>query len=197
MAELNAKQMRFVSEYLIDLNGTQAARRAGYSYATANEQASRLLADDNIRHLVKEKMAEREKRTEITQDMVLREFAKIGFADIRRAVTWGSSVQVDSETGDAQFAAGISLRDSDDLDEDTAAAIAEVSQTKEGFKFKMHDKKGALESIGRHLGMFKDKVEHSGPNGAPLLEKETDEQLIARMQVIQQKFPGVFNLKKD
>lgn len=161
-------------EYLIDLNGTQAARRAGYSHATANEQASRLLADANIQQAVKYLMSEREKRTEITQDMVVREFAKIGFADIRRAVTWGATVEVDSETDETKIGAGIALRDSDDIDDDTAAAIAEVSQTKEGFKFKMHDKKGALDSIGRHLGMFKDKVEHTGKDGKDLFQEPTE-----------------------
>lgn len=191
MAELNPKQQRFVSEYLIDLNGTQAARRAGYSPATANEQASRLLADDNIRQAVKEKMAEREARTEITQDRVLKEFAKIGFADLRRAVTWGSAIEFDEESGDAQIANGIALRDSKDIDDDTAAAIAEVSQTKEGFKIKLHDKKGALESIGRHLGMFKDKMEVTGKDGGPVQYATlTTEQLHAEARALLALLPG-------
>jgi phage terminase small subunit len=71
MSQLNPKQLRFVDEYLIDLNGTQAAIRAGYSQKTANEQAARLLANVSLQAAIQEKMQERSKRTEITADYVL------------------------------------------------------------------------------------------------------------------------------
>jgi phage terminase small subunit len=63
----------------------------------------------------------------------------------------------------------VQLVDSDRLDDETAAAVAEISQTAQGgLKIKLHDKKSALDSIGRHLGMFKDKTELSGPDGSPI-----------------------------
>lgn len=71
MRELTAKQARFVDEYLIDLNATQAAIRSGYSAKTANEQGARLLAKVSVQASLSEKIKEREKRTEITQDYVL------------------------------------------------------------------------------------------------------------------------------
>lgn len=156
---LTAKQQRFVDEYLIDLNATQAAARAGYSKKTANEQGSRLLANVSVSAAIHQRMNERSGRVEITQDMVLRELAKIGFSDIRKVVRWGETQvrMVDGDEGEAEEMVpyhGLALIDSTDVDDATAAAIAEVSQGRDGLKVKLHDKKGALVDIGRHLGMF-------------------------------------------
>ncbi|WP_122593263.1 terminase small subunit [Pseudomonas viridiflava] len=156
---LTAKQQRFVDEYLIDLNATQAAARAGYSKKTANEQGSRLLANVSVSAAIRQGMNARAGRVEITQDMVLKELAKIGFSDIRKVVRWGET-QVRMVDGDDDGPEdmvpyhGLALIDSSEIDEATAGAIAEVSQGKEGLKVKLHDKKGALVDIGRHLGMF-------------------------------------------
>lgn len=68
---ITPKQQRFAEEYLIDLNASQAAIRAGYSEATAPEQASRLLKNANVRAMIDERMAERSERTAITADYVL------------------------------------------------------------------------------------------------------------------------------
>ncbi|MFP6783691.1 terminase small subunit [Pseudomonas sp. FW306-2-2C-D06B] len=156
---LTAKQQRFVDEYLIDLNATQAAIRAGYSPKTADQQASRLLTNVKVRQYLAQRQGERAERTSITQDMVLRELAKIGFSDIRKIVRWGETMvrMVDGEEECAEDLVpyhGLALIDSTEIDDDTAGAIAEVSQGKEGLKVKLHDKKGALVDIGRHLGMF-------------------------------------------
>lgn len=162
---LTAKQQRFVEEYLVDLNATQAAIRAGYSKRTANEQGSRLLANVSVSAAVAKSMESRSGRTGITQDMVLRELAKIGFSDIRKVVRWGET-QVRMVDGEDECAEdmvpyhGLALIDSAEIDDDTAGAIAEVSQGKEGLKVKLHDKKSALVDIGRHLGMFG----HGGPS---------------------------------
>lgn len=83
-----AKQRAFVREYLIDLNATQAAIRAGYSASTANEQGSRLLANVSVKGVIEAAMDLRAERTDITADRVLRELAKIGFADIRKTIKW-------------------------------------------------------------------------------------------------------------
>jgi phage terminase small subunit len=89
MPALTAKQARFVAEYLVDLNATQAAIRAGYSARTANEQAARLLANVSVAAAVAEAQAARGKRTEVTQDRVALELARIAFGDPRRVMDWG------------------------------------------------------------------------------------------------------------
>lgn len=76
------RQRRFVEEYLIDLNATKAAIRAGYSKKTAQEQSSRLLSNVMVQDAISQAMKNRSIRTEITQDMVLEELAKIGFANM-------------------------------------------------------------------------------------------------------------------
>lgn len=166
-SELTPKQARFVEEYLIDLNATQAAIRAGYSEKTARQIGEENLSKPDIATAIGKAMAERSARTEITADRVLKELAKIGFADIRKAVSWRSNVvgMVEGEDGEERLVANneVTLINSDELDDDTAAAIGEVSQGKGGtLKIKFHDKKGALVDIGRHLGMFTDKVELGG-----------------------------------
>ena len=79
--KLNPKQKRFVKEYCVDLNGTQAAIRAGYSKKTANEQAAQILAKLSIQEAVKEEQSKIEGRIDITQDKVAQEIAKIAFAE--------------------------------------------------------------------------------------------------------------------
>jgi len=152
---LTEKQKRFCNEYLKDLNGTQAATRAGYSKKTANEQAARMLAKVSIQEYLQKRMKDRSERTEITQDRVLKEMARIAFFDTRKLF--------DDEGN---------LKNITDLDDDTATAIAGldvVSFYRKGnekellreitSKIKVVDKKGALDSIMRHLGMFeKDNV---------------------------------------
>ena len=82
MIHLNSKQQRFVEEYLIDLNATQAAIRAGYSPKTANVIGSENLAKPEISNAISRAMAERSRRTGISQDRVVQELAKIAFVNI-------------------------------------------------------------------------------------------------------------------
>ena len=83
MAKLTPKQERFCEEYLIDLNATQAAIRAGYSEKTAREQAAQNLSKLNIQEKIAELKAERSKRTEITQDSVIQELAAVARAEVK------------------------------------------------------------------------------------------------------------------
>lgn len=174
---LTPKQRRFVEEYLIDLNATQAAIRAGYSEETAYSQGQRLLKNVEIDAAIYKAQQARSERTEITQDMVLRELAKIGFSDIRRAIKWRSSLVTEEdnpEGGDVLVIKTIvsntvELVSSENLDDDTAAAVSEISQNATGgIKLKMYDKKGALVDIGKHLGMFVDRHEVTGKDGAAM-----------------------------
>lgn len=153
--KLTPRQAQFVREYLIDLNGTQAAIRAGFSKKTSNEQAVRLLANVSVRSQIDIAMAERAKRTEITQDRVLQELSRIAFFDPRRMLNADGSPKPINE-----------------LDDDTAAALAGMDITEEfegtgegrvfvGYtkKVKVSDKVSALGLAMRHLGMLKDKLE--------------------------------------
>lgn len=155
---LTPKQKRFVEEYLIDLNATQAAIRAGYSQKTAKEIGCENLTKPNIEIAIQTALAARSKRTEITAEMVLAELARVGFSNMAHYAKWNPD--------------GVTLVDSDNLTDDAARCVAEVSQTvtAEGgtVKFKLHDKVSALEKLGRHLGMFTEKVEVTGKNGGPL-----------------------------
>jgi phage terminase small subunit len=155
--DMTPRQKRFVEEYLIDLNATQAAIRAGYSPNRADATANKLLSFTEVQDTVAAAMAERSKRTEVTADQVVKELAVLAFTDFRKAVSWGPD--------------GVRLLPSDELSADEAAIIAEVSETRSenggSIKAKRYDKLKALELLGRHLGMFKDRVEIEKPLEPP------------------------------
>ena len=145
---LTDKQRRFVEEYLVDMNATQAAIRAGYSVRSAYSLGQRQLGKPEVQAALAAAQQDLSRRTGITQEMVLAELAKIGFSDIRKVVRWGNTelrTEVNDE-GETETHAyhGLHLVGADDVDEQTAAAIAEISETREGLKVKLHDKKGAL-----------------------------------------------------
>jgi phage terminase small subunit len=168
---LTAKQQRFISEYLVDLNATQAAIRAGYSAKTAYSIGEENLRKPEIAAALKTAIDEQIERTGISADRVLGELAKIGFSDIRKAVKWFSQANIaaiddaegEIEDGSIRFAVAnqVELISSADIADETAAAISEISMTdKGGLKIKFHDKRAALVDLGRHLKLFTDKVEH-------------------------------------
>lgn len=166
--ELTAKQRAFVREYLIDLNATQAAIRAGYSEKTARSIGDENLSKPDIAAAIEAAMKIRADRTDITADRVLKELAKIGFADVRKAIKWQGSLVTEEDNPDGGdtlviknvVTNNVQLISSDDIDDDTAAAISEISQNSNGgIKLKLHDKRAALVDIGKHLGMFVDRVD--------------------------------------
>ena len=193
--ELTPKQERFVAEYLIDLNATQAAIRTGYSAKTAASQGARLLKHGGVARAVQAAQQARAVRTEITQDRVLQELARIAFFDIRRL-----------------YRADGSMKDPCELDADTAAALASIEVKEElergggedvlqepstsaavsasassapahggaprrrrgeqvaGYtiKTRVFDKVATLQLAMRHLGMLNDKLGLSAPGGGPI-----------------------------
>ncbi len=166
-AKLTAKQQRFVEEYLVDLNATQAAIRAGYSPKTARKIGSQNLSKLIIAEAIAEAQEARSARTHITQDRVLQELARIGFSDIRRIMT-AKGALLDPAEWDDEAAAAISsievvTNSGDHGKDEEGRKIVERTH-----KIKVWDKNSALERLGRHLGMFPNKHEHSGPDGSPL-----------------------------
>lgn len=145
---LTEKQKRFVDEYLVDLNATAAAKRAGYKDPNIGRQ---LITKNNVSAAIQEALKKRQERTEITQDRVVTELARIAFADrggIARVVTLPSR-----EDGEGPTQA-VELTDTDALSEDQRAALAGVEETKYGIKVATYDKVKALELLGKHLGVF-------------------------------------------
>lgn len=145
---MTKKQKRFVEEYLIDLNATQAAIRAGYSPETAGSIGAENLKKPEIKSRIDKAMAERSRRTGINQDRVLQELARIGFAKITDVV--------DPETAEIRT----------DASDDDLACIQSIKIKPNEFgterEVKLYDKKSALVDLGKHLGLFKDKVELTG-----------------------------------
>lgn len=173
MAKLTDKQKLFVDEYLIDLNATQAAIRAGYSEKTAYRTGADNLRKPQIQSYIQEAMKEREKRTEITQDKVLKELASIGFANatdfarvvekmVMRKIIGAEGKEIGEEP---YYYKDVELELTENLDKDKQAAIASIKQGANGIEVKLNDKVKALELIGKHLGMFVDKTEVSGDIG--------------------------------
>jgi len=157
--ELTPKQAQFVKEYLVDLNATQAAIRAGYSAKMADKIGSQLLGKTRVLESVQKAMAERSQRTEITADRVLAEYAKLAFFDPRKFYDDNGCLIPIHELPDdaAACIAGMDVStERVGKDKDGSPEFATVR------KIKLVDKKGALDSVARHLGMFNDKLNLSG-----------------------------------
>lgn len=150
MAKLTAKQQKFVDEYLIDLNATQAAIRAGYKkteYTDTN--ANKLLENTRIREAVDKSMAERSRRTGINQDRVIQELARIAFVNPKNVInSEDASIRTDATEDDLACVQSVKVKTMDG--EKGSSVEREV---------RLNDKMRALELLGKHLGMFKDKVE--------------------------------------
>lgn len=148
MAKLTEKQKRFCDEYLIDLNATQAAIRAGYSARTANEQGARLLANVSVQEYIARKMAERSRRTGVNQDRVVLELAKIAFVKMTDVVNSNGEIKADASPDDLSCIESIKYKESDN--EFGGSVEREV---------KIVSKLKALELLGKHLGMWNDKLD--------------------------------------
>ncbi len=156
-SRLSPKQKLFVEAYLQTLNATEAARRAGYSEPNSNY--ANVLRNPLVWSVIEERMAERRAQNPHLEQRILEELCRIAFADPRDLMRWGPD--------------GVELRPSDELDAAQAAAVDEVSEGRGGvIRLKKHDKVKALELLGRHLGLFADRLhaEVSGPGGSPLRE---------------------------
>ena len=157
MSELTPQQAQFVKEYLVDLNGTKAAIRSGYSEVAAKQQASRLLSNANVWDSIQEGRKKRGDRVDLKADRVVLELMRIAFTDLGKLADWD---------GDQ-----LTYKPSADLSDDDIASVAEITDkttvTRSGgkgdqvtnerreVKLKQHDKLKALDLLGRHLGIYK------------------------------------------
>lgn len=149
--QLAPKRLRFVEEYLVDLNGTQAAIRAGYSKGTAKVTASRLLTDDNVARAISDLRSRMSAKLALSAEKVLSELARIGFANMadyyRRDARGNLVVDVEAL-----------------IDPEKAAAVAQIDMQTgadgtQTIKLKLADKKGALVDLAKHLGLLTEKAE--------------------------------------
>jgi len=161
MSKMTPRQQRFVDEYLIDLNATQAAIRAGYSAKTAEVQGPRLLGNVRVAKAIAKATEARARRTQITQDRVLQELARIAFFDIRRLYHGDGTLKRPNELDDEAAAVLSAVEVTETLSGEESAVLA----TK---KAKVFDKGTALTLAMRHLGMLNDKIAHTGPGGGPI-----------------------------
>lgn len=159
MVKLTNKQLRFCEEYIVDLNATQAALRAGYK--CPNVKGCQTLVKVNVQNEIARLKAKRSRRTQITADNVVIELAKIAFSNIEDYLT----VDEDGETR---------LKSFEGIEGATLAAIEsiKISTTKNKndsreyttTQFKLHSKLNALEQLGKHLGIYdKDNAQRMKP----------------------------------
>lgn len=161
---LTDKQAAFVDEYLIDLNATQAAIRAGYSEKTARFIGCQNLAKSHISEAIQTRRKELQKSLHITQERILEEEARLAFIDVGFLF---------DENGD--------LLPVHKIPEDARRAIAGIEITeleKKGgtkHRYKVFDKGQALARISKHLGLYAPKKhEHTGKDGGPIETRMTD-----------------------
>jgi phage terminase small subunit len=133
------------------------------SPANVAKEASRLLANPHIAPLVAAARQALAEKHGITAEWILGELKKIAGADVRKVVTWSGAEVVEEgkagKPGKIRAANDVLLVSSDQIDDATAAAIAEISQGQFGVRIKFHDKLAALDKLGRHAGVFEEPPE--------------------------------------
>jgi phage terminase small subunit len=166
---LNPKQQRFVEEYLVDLNATQAAIRSGYSRKTAESQGSRLLSNAKVKAAVEEGRAKQSRRTEINADWLLRRLAEEAEADFADLYDDRGELKPVREWPAIWRKGLVAGLETDETRED---GVLKATTR----KLKISDRLKRLELIGRHIavGAFVDKHEHTGKDGQPLVPETPD-----------------------
>lgn len=176
--KLTPKQQNFIVEYLIDLNATQAAIRAGYSEKTAFAIGAENLTKPLIKQALKKAMDARSERTQITGDMVLAELALMGFSNMMdyTRTTDDGDAYVDLSALTRDQAAAIKEITVEDFKDGRGEGNRDIKRT----KLVLADKRASLVDIGKHLGMFKEQHEHTGKDGGPIETTKVSAKELAR-----------------
>jgi len=163
---LTPKQARF-AEIAVrnpEWEAGEIAIAAGFTSRRAPVTGCELFKNPDVLRVIERKRAALEVKAEVTQAQVVQELAWVAFGDQRAVMEWGPD--------------GVTLRDSSELTDDEAALVAEVAETKTkdggSIRLKTNSKLGALELLGKHLGMFTDRVRHEGPGGGPIQYVEVE-----------------------
>lgn len=163
-------QKRFCDEYLIDLNATRAYKVAYPNCKkdeTASAAGSRMLGNVKVQEYISKKQKQIEKRTEVTQDMVIKELSAIAFSkasDYAKLKKMKRNIPIFDEEGTIvdykeEEYTGIEFTPTDELSEEQKKALSGIKQGKFGLEVNSCDKVRALELLGRHLGIFNDKLD--------------------------------------
>lgn len=181
MAKLTDKQRKFCDEYLIDLNATQAAIRAGYSEKTAKEIGCENLTKPNIQEYLQKRKADRIERVELTQDFVIKELmdiVSVNATDYARVVEKqarvdvnGVSVPLEDEDGNPLTYRTVEPLLTEELTEKQKKALAVIKRGRDGFEIKPYSKLEALKLLGMHLGLWSKKDEHDIAEQLARIEK--------------------------
>lgn len=153
---LTPKQARFVAEYLIDLNATQAAIRAGYSAKTAGAIGAENLTKPEIAEAVAAGKAKQLAAADLTAARVLEEFRRLAFVDLRGFFDADGNLKPVAELTPEQ---GSALAGLEVIKKNAEAGDGVIDTV---HKFKVWDKTRTLESLAKHFGLLTEKVEHSG-----------------------------------
>ncbi len=172
---LTRRRAQFVAEYLIDLNATQAAIRAGFKASSAQSVSSRLLDDPSIKEAIECAQAQRAARVNIKKDDILHEVSALAMSRVDHyIIDDDGNVQLAEGAPDNAMAAVESIDRRKTVKEDKDGTITITWDV----KIKLHDKPGQLKLLGRHVGLFPDKVEHTGKDGGPIETVTRIEQVI-------------------
>jgi len=150
MANLTPKQKLFCDYYLISLNATDAAIKAGYSAKTAHSIGFENLIKPEIQSYIESKQVKLQEKIEVTQQMVLEELAKIGFSNIQDLMDEGNTFKDALEIEKTKAAAIESIK----VKTTTRTIIGQPDEVSQEIQFKMYSKTNALEQLGKHLGFF-------------------------------------------
>lgn len=178
--KLTDKQRKFIDEYLIDLNATRAYKTVYInckSDEAANAASSRLLRNVKVQEEIEKQQQKIQERTQVTQDKVINELAKIAFSNATDYVEiqtrkikhryWDSDLkEFVYEEGDV-YEQDIVLKDTKELNQDQKAAIASIKNTRHGIAIEQCNKVEALRLLGQHLGLFKDNAHINIQNNIP------------------------------
>lgn len=162
--ELDHIHQRLIDEYMVDLNQTKAAIRAGYSPNSASQQASDLFGRHYIRAHVDRRLAEASKRTGMNVDRVIRELARISFANPAKIIAADGSIMADASEDDLAAIQSIKVKTT------TGKAGTIVER-----EVKFYDKNKSLELAGKHIGMFVDRKEVKITNSFDVAQLSTEE----------------------
>ena len=189
----NTLHKKFVAEYLIDGNAKEAAIRAGYSPKTAAQQGYRLTQRADVQAAIAEATAEYVKSCHITKDMVLLKWWQIANADynelssVRRVACgycYGDNITMGDDDGDGrevdpsrepnpdcgicrgEGSPHVHIADTSKLSPAAKLVYQGAKETKFGIEVQTVDRMKALDNVARHLGMFKDTVNHVSEDGS-------------------------------
>jgi phage terminase small subunit len=159
MKRLTPREVRFVQEYMIDLCGTAAAIRAGYSRRSANSSSSRLMAQLHVKKAIREAMDARARMVGITAEKVLAEISTVAFSDLKDHV----------KIRDGE----VRVYDFEGMPDGSSRALESVSDTRDAkgagkISVKLYNKMQALAMLAAHLGICRESVAVTGADGKPL-----------------------------